>query len=56
MDLFTAEQEQLLADLYKIPSRSCGRKVGTAQLVAESHGLAGTWLKLIKCVAASASG
>lgn len=26
-DLFRAEQEQLLHDLYEIPSRSCDRKV-----------------------------
>lgn len=28
VELFKAEQEQLLSDLYEIPSRSCDRKVG----------------------------
>jgi EH domain-containing protein 1 len=28
VELFKAEQQQLLADLYEIPSRSCDRKVG----------------------------
>jgi hypothetical protein len=27
VELFKAEQQQLLADLYEIPSRSCDRKV-----------------------------
>lgn len=30
VELFKAEQDQLLSDLYEIPSRSCDRKVGTS--------------------------
>jgi hypothetical protein len=30
VELFKAEQEQLLSDLYEIPSRSCDRKVRAA--------------------------
>lgn len=36
VELFKAEQQQLLADLYEIPSRSCDRKVG-AQTAQSNH-------------------
>jgi hypothetical protein len=43
VELFKAEQDQLLSDLYEIPSRSCDRKVGVLRLARTSVAVGWLW-------------